>query len=97
VLGEDAPLAASTARAHGVSTPAGRFCSTRCRDCVHALAALHPSPLASTDFVSTRLLLTDRLLELWRSGKGPDPSVVLKAALRASCGLAAGDAHVPAG
>jgi hypothetical protein len=69
-------------RPHGAST--GRFCSAHCRNCVLALAALHPSPLASDDFVSTRSLLTDRLLELWRRGEGPDPGLVLQAAERAA-------------
>jgi hypothetical protein len=70
---------------HGQST--GCFCSMQCRNCVLALAALHPSPLASDDFVSRRALLTDRLLDLWRQGQGPDPGLVLQAATRASCGL----------
>ena len=72
----------------------GCFCSTRCRDCVLALAALHPSPLATDDFVSTRGLLTDRLLGLWRQGQGPDPRLVLEAAERASRGLMATDLAV---
>jgi hypothetical protein len=91
-LGEDAPFAISASRAHGLCASASLFCSTRCRDCVLALGALHPSPLASADFVSTRTLLTDRLLELWRSGEGPDPALVLQAALGASSGLDASDA-----
>jgi hypothetical protein len=66
-----------------------RFCSPRCRDCVLALAALNPSPLASDAFVSSRAVLTDRLLDLWRSGQGPDPALVLQAALTAGSGLAA--------
>jgi hypothetical protein len=70
---------------HGQST--GCFCSTYCRNCVLALAALHPSPLASDDFISRRALLTDRLLHLWRQGQGPDPGLVLQAAKRADCGL----------
>jgi hypothetical protein len=90
-LGEGVALAISVSRAHGLGTPASHFCSTRCRDCVLALAALHPSPLASDDFVATRTLLTDRLLDLWRKGDGPDPAFVLQAARRASCGLAAAD------
>jgi hypothetical protein len=96
-LGEDAPVPISASRARALCPPAGRFCSTHCRDCVRALAALHPSPLASSDFISTRTRLTDRLRELWRNGEGPDPALVLQAAQRASCGLAAGDAHRPAG
>ena len=92
-LGEGAALEISVSRAQGFGTPASHFCSTRCRDCILALAALHPSPLASDDFVATRTLLTDRLLDLWRNGDGPDPALVLQAALRASCGLAAGDVH----
>jgi hypothetical protein len=63
------------------------FCSPRCRDCVHALAGLHPSPLASPEFIATRGLLTDRLLDLWRQGLGPEPAVVVRAAEAASCGL----------
>jgi hypothetical protein len=51
------------------------------------LAALHPSPLASGDFISTRTLLIDRLLDLWRQGRGPDPALVLQAAETASRGL----------
>lgn len=92
-LGEDASLAISASRGNGLCPPAARFCSAHCRDCVMALAALHPSPLASSAFISTRTLLTDRLLELWRRGEGPDPALVLQAARRASCGLAASDAH----
>jgi hypothetical protein len=72
---------------NGRRTSISSFCSTHCRACVLALAALHPSPLASTDFLSKRALLTDRLLELWRRGQGPDPALVLEAAKRASCGL----------
>ena len=60
--------------------------------CVLALAALHPSPLASSDFISKRALLTDRLLDLWRHGQGPDPTLVLQAARAASSGLASADA-----
>ena len=67
---------------------ASRFCSTRCRDCVLALEALNPSPLASYDFVLRRGLLTDRLLDLWRSGEGPDPTLVLRAARTCSSGFA---------
>ena len=63
------------------------FCSAYCRDCVLALAALHPSPLASSDFVARRALLTDRLLDLWRHGRGPDPTLVLRAAEVATNGL----------
>ena len=70
------------------------FCSTYCRDCVVALAALHPSPLASGDFISRRALLTDRLLDLWRQGKGPDPALVLQAAESVSSGLVITDAAV---
>jgi len=67
---------------------ASRFCSVRCRDCVLALEALNPSPLASDDFILRRGLITDRLIDLWRSGKGPDPTLVLRAARSASSGLA---------
>jgi hypothetical protein len=59
------------------------FCSSRCRDCVLALGALNPSVLSSARFLERRTLLTDRLLELWRAGKGPDPALVLVAAERA--------------
>jgi len=87
---DDASVVITAAsRAHNRRSVASTFCSTYCRDCVLALAALHPSPLASSDFVSTRTLLTDRLLDLWRNGSGPDPALVLAAALNASCGLAA--------
>jgi hypothetical protein len=55
------------------------------------LAALHPSPLASGDFISTRTLLIDRLLDLWRQGRGPDPALVLQAAETASRGLVTAD------
>jgi hypothetical protein len=65
----------------------GSFCSPHCRNCVLALAALHPSPLAPDEFVSRRGVLTDRLLDLWRHGRGPDPELVLRAAEQASCGL----------
>ncbi len=75
----------SAARRRRVST--GSFCSTYCRDCVLALAALHPSPLAPGDFISKRALLIDRLLDLWRQGSGPDPALVLQAAETASRGL----------
>jgi hypothetical protein len=69
----------------------GSFCSAYCRNCVLALAALHPSSLAPADFVATRALVTDRLLDLWRRGEGPDPVLVLQAAERASCGLPEAD------
>ena len=38
-------------------TTSSSFCSTRCRDCVLALAELHPSPLATDDFIARRALL----------------------------------------
>ena len=75
-------------RAHGQRMSASRFCSTRCRDCVLALEALNPSPLAPYDFITRRALLTDRLIHLWRSGKGPDPALVLRAARDSHSGLA---------
>ena len=65
------------------------FCSTRCRDCVAALAALHPPALSTTAFLERRALLCDRLLDLWRHGKGPDPALVLQAAEKARLNLAA--------
>jgi hypothetical protein len=77
---------------HRQGTSTSRFCSAYCRDCVMALAALHPSPLASSDFISKRALLTDRLLDLWRHGQGPDPALVLQAARAASSGFASADA-----
>ena len=78
--------------AHRQDTSTSSFCSAYCRDCVMALAALHPSPLASSDFIARRALLTDRLLELWRHGQGPDPALVLQAARAASSGFASADA-----
>ena len=78
--------------AHRRRTSTGSFCSSYCRDCVLALAALHPSPLASADFISRRALLTDRLLDLWRRGHGPNPALVLQAAETASRGLVIADA-----
>jgi hypothetical protein len=91
-LDENLERTTSESTAHGERGSTSSFCSTHCRDCVRALAALHPSPLASSDFISRRGLLTDRLLDLWRQGKGPDPALVLKSAGAASCGLAAADA-----
>jgi hypothetical protein len=86
-LGESLELTIRGSGKHGQRASTGRFCSTHCRNCVLALAALHPSPLASDDFISKRARLTDRLLDLWRQGRGPDPELVLQAAKRASCGL----------
>lgn len=77
---------------HRQGTSTSSFCSAHCRNCVMALAALHPSPLASSDFISKRALLTDRLLDLWRHGHGPDPALVLQAARAASSGFASADA-----
>jgi hypothetical protein len=74
-----------SARRHWRS--ASRFCSTRCLNCVLALEALNPSPLASDDFISGRELLTDRLIDLWRHGQGPDPALVLAAARTAGGGF----------
>ena len=91
-LGEGTELIPAS-RVRGQHTTAGSFCSTYCRDCVLALAALHPSPLASSKFIATRALLTDRLLDLWRRGEGPDPAVVLQAARTASSGLQLVDAY----
>ena len=79
--------AAPASRAASQRGSIGRFCSTHCRDCVLALEALNPSPLAEDDFVKRRALLTDRLLELWRQGRGPDPALVLQAAKRAGAEL----------
>jgi hypothetical protein len=79
----------------GRGTTTGSFCSARCRYCVLALAALHPSPLALEEFASRRGVLTDRLLDLWRQGLGPDPELVLRAAERASCGLPGLDSTTP--
>jgi hypothetical protein len=86
-LGESLELTIPGSGKHGQRASTGCFCSTHCRNCVLALAALHPSPLASDDFISQRSLLTDRLLDLWRHGQGPDPGLVLQAAKRAGCGL----------
>ena len=83
---ETEPLDAATGQ-RGRRISASRFCSARCRDCVLALEALNPSPLASYDFILRRGLLTDRLIELWRSGQGPDPTLVLRAARNSSSGL----------
>jgi hypothetical protein len=91
-IGEDLELTTPGSGKHGHRTSASSFCSTYCRDAVLALAALHPSPLASSEFVATRALLTDRLLDLWRHGQGPDPALVLQAAEAAGCGLAIVDA-----
>ena len=91
-LGEAPVLTIPGSGALGQRTSTSSFCSTYCRDSVLALAALHPSPLASSDFVAKRALLTDRLLHLWRHGQGPDPTLVLQAARTASSGLASGDA-----
>jgi hypothetical protein len=60
----------------------GSYCSAHCRNCVLALAALHPPVLAPYEFVLRRGVLTDHLLDLWRHGRGPDPSLVLQAAER---------------
>jgi hypothetical protein len=73
--------------ARGERAPNGRFCSSRCRDCVPALAALHPSPLAPHAFIEQRARLTDQLLDLWRQHKGPDPALVLQGAQKAGRGL----------
>ena len=86
-LGESPKLTIPGSGKNGRRTSTSSFCSTRCRNCVLALAALHPSPLASSDFLAKRALLTDGLLDLWRRGQGPDPALVLEAAKRASCGL----------
>ncbi len=88
----DLELTPPQSAAHRRRASASSFCSTYCRDCVLALAALHPSPLASGDFISKRTLLIDRLLDLWREGKGPDPALVLQAAETASSGLVIADA-----
>ncbi len=89
---EDLELTPPLSAAHRRRVSTSTFCSTHCRDCVLALAALHPSPLASGDFISKRALLIDRLLDLWRQGKGPDPALVLQAAETASSGLVIADA-----
>lgn len=86
-LGESLELTIPGSGKRGQRASTGSFCSTHCRNCVLALAALHPSPLAPDDFVVTRGLLTDRLLDLWRQGRGPDPGLVLQAAERASRGF----------
>ena len=91
-LGQDIELTIPGSGKHGRRTSTTSFCSTYCRDCVLALATLHPSPLASSDFISKRALLTDRLLDLWRHGQGPAPALVLQAARAASSGLSFADA-----
>ena len=91
-LGEAPVLTIPASGALGQRTSSSSFCSMYCRDSVMALAALHPSPLASSDFIARRALLTDRLLHLWRHGQGPDPALVLQAARTASSGLASADA-----
>ena len=87
-LGDALEVEILGSRARGQRAPTGHFCSARCHNCVLALAALHPSPLASGEFIATRGRLTDHLLSVWRQGNGPDPEVVLAAARRASSGLA---------
>ena len=89
-LGEDIELTPSR-RGKNDQRTSSSFCSTHCRDCVLALVALHPSPLASSDFIARRGLVTDRLLDLWRHGQGPDPALVLQAARAASTGLASAE------
>ena len=89
---EDFQLPPLRSAAHRRRAPTSSFCSTYCRDCVLALAALHPSPLASGDFISKRALLTDQLLHLWRQRRGPDPALVLQAAETACRGLVIADA-----
>ena len=90
-LGVDIELTTHRSAKRRYGTTRSSFCSTHCRDCVLALAELHPSPLASADFIAKRALLTDRLLDLWRRGQGPDPALVLEAARTASSGLASAE------
>ena len=90
-LGEGIGLTTQGLEKQRHRTTSSSFCSTRCRDCVLALAELHPSPLASDEFIARRALLTDRLLDLWRHGQGPDPALVLEAARTASSGLVSAD------
>jgi hypothetical protein len=92
-LGDNVELTIAGKDRQGRSS--GSFCSAHCRNCVLALAALHPSPLAPDEFVSRRGVLTDRLLDLWRHGRGPNPELVLQAAERASCGLPTAHSAVP--
>ena len=87
-LGLGVEIGTVGSRARGQRAPTGHFCSTRCHTCVLALEALHPSPLATGEFIETRARLTDHLLTAWRGGKGPDPELVLEAARHASSGLA---------
>ena len=89
---DDLELTPLRSAAHRRRAPTSSFCSTYCRNCVLALAALHPSPLASGNFISTRALLVDRLLDLWRQGRGPDQALVLEAAEAAGSGLVIADA-----
>jgi hypothetical protein len=89
---EDLELTPLRSDAHRRRVSNSGFCSTYCRDCVLALAALEPSSLASGDFISRRALLTDGLLDLWRQGRGPDPALVLQAAETVGSGLVIADA-----
>jgi hypothetical protein len=84
-VGHDAAVkrAPTPCRGYGRDS-ADYFCSDRCLHCVRALEALHPSPLAPHEFRLARGVLTDQLLALWRSGKGPDPEIVFQAAERAA-------------
>jgi len=82
-IADDRALTIAAAGAHGRTRETSCFCSARCRNCVLALAALHPSPLSPDEFVEQRVRISDRLLELWRRGLGPDPALVLEAAERA--------------
>lgn len=91
-LSEGRELMTQGSGALGKRIPTSRFCSAYCRDCVLALVALAPSPLASSEFIARRGLLSDRLLALWRHGRGPEPALVLQAAEAANRGLASADA-----
>jgi len=82
-VADDRALTIRAGGAHGGGHETSCFCSTRCRNCVLALAALHPSPLSGDDFIERRVLTAERLLALWRHGRGPDPALVLAAARRA--------------
>jgi hypothetical protein len=92
-LGDNLELTIAGEDGRGKST--GSFCSAHCRNCVLALAALHPSPLATDEFVSRRGVLTDRLLGLWRNGRGPDPVLVLRAAERVGLWSSSNVVRVP--
>ena len=82
-IADDRAVTIHATGAHGRGRETSCFCSARCRSCVMALAALHPSPLSPEEFIEQRTLICDGLHELRRRGLGPDPALVLRAAERA--------------